>query len=324
MKKHLLFLSLLGLSLVLTILAIQCKPASSGSTPEAATTDSTTMVEPETGSDAITQSEPETATEPVLQSESETTTNAVAKPEAQTKTGPGPNAEPKKTAEPTAKMETTTTTESAPKPEPKPTAEPAPKTETPPVAPPPAENKAEAKTSQSAAAPVVTNFSVKSAKGVVDGTSSLHEWDMEITKIECKGAFQYLDNALTAVKNVEVKILVEGMKSKEGKIMNEKTYKAFESDKNPYITYTFSNADVKNDGSGGVTFTASGSLKMAGTTKPVSITAKGKVLANGDLQLSVSKKLDMTEFNMAPPTALMGTIKVGPEVTVGFDLVLAR
>jgi hypothetical protein len=38
------------------------------------------------------------------------------------------------------------------------------------------------------------------------------------------------------------------------------------------------------------------------------------------MQISGSKKLKMTEFDMVPPTALMGTIKTGDEVTVTFNL----
>jgi hypothetical protein len=50
------------------------------------------------------------------------------------------------------------------------------------------------------------------------------------------------------------------------------------------------------------------------------VQAKYKILPNGELQLTVSKKLKMTDFKMEPPTAMMGTIKVGDEVTVIFDV----
>jgi hypothetical protein len=63
---------------------------------------------------------------------------------------------------------------------------------------------------------------------------------------------------------------------------------------------------------------------MAGTSKPVELTAKGKVLANGDVQIIGSRKLNMKDFNMVPPTAMMGTIKVGEEVTVNFNLTLTN
>ncbi len=63
---------------------------------------------------------------------------------------------------------------------------------------------------------------------------------------------------------------------------------------------------------------------MAGTSKPVELEATGKMLANGDFQLSFSKKLKMTDFNMKPPTAVLGTIKVGDEITLNFNMVLTH
>lgn len=34
------------------------------------------------------------------------------------------------------------------------------------------------------------------------------------------------------------------------------------------------------------------------------------------------KKLNMRDYKMEPPTAMMGTIKVGEEVTIDFDLTI--
>ncbi len=169
-----------------------------------------------------------------------------------------------------------------------------------------------------------TNFSLKSVTASVNGTSSFHDWESKITKIEFKGALHTVGNTLKSIKDVEIKIPVEGIKSDEGKTMDRKTSEAFDSEKNPYIIYTLSSAQVKIEANQEVTIEASGKLTMAGTTKPVTLTSKGKVLPNGDVQLSVSKKLKMTDFKMVPPTAVLGTIKVGDEITVNFDLVLTH
>lgn len=168
------------------------------------------------------------------------------------------------------------------------------------------------------------NFTIKSSKAVIQGTSSLHDWESDITKIQCKGSFQSQNNKLRTLDNVEVKITVEGIKSKEGKTMDHKTYEAFTSDKNPFITYSFASAKIVVDALKNVTIDALGDLTMAGVTIPTKIMAKGKELANGDLQLTVIKKIKMTEFNMKPPTAVLGTIKVGDEVTVNINIVLIR
>ncbi len=168
------------------------------------------------------------------------------------------------------------------------------------------------------------DFSLKSVKASVEGTSTLHSWESQITKMQGKGTFLIQDNILAALKDVEIKIAVEGIKSKEGKKMDKKTYETFNSDKNPNIIYAFTNAVVKINASHVVTVETTGKLSMAGTSKSVSLTANGKELANGDLQLSISHKIKMTDYKMDPPVMFLGTIKVGDEITVHFDFVLTQ
>lgn len=158
----------------------------------------------------------------------------------------------------------------------------------------------------------VTNMSVL-------GTSSLHDWESQITKAEWKGQFVTANNALTEVKNIEVKIPVQAIKSTKGKMMDSKTYEAFKSDKNPNIVFTLASTTI-NQASG--TVSGKGNLTMAGVTRPFEVEGKYKVLADGSVQLTVSRTLKMTDFKMEPPTAMMGSIKVGDEVTVKFDVTI--
>jgi polyisoprenoid-binding protein YceI len=63
---------------------------------------------------------------------------------------------------------------------------------------------------------------------------------------------------------------------------------------------------------------------MAGTTKPVEVKASYLVNAAGDLQIKGTHKISMPDFGMTPPTAMMGTITVGDDVTVTFDMLLTK
>jgi len=171
---------------------------------------------------------------------------------------------------------------------------------------------------------MASGFSLKLLKATIQGTSTLHDWESQITEIEGKGSFQTKDKLLTAIQDATIKITVEGIKSDKGKKMDRKTYETFKSDKNPFITYSFSNAAIKINASHVVTIDATGNLSMAGTSKSVSLSANGKELPNGDLQLTVSKKINMTDYNMEPPVMFLGTIKVGDEITVRFDFELRK
>ena len=165
---------------------------------------------------------------------------------------------------------------------------------------------------------------VKSVKASIQGTSTLHEWESQITKITCLGNFQSDNSLLRNIEDISVKIPVAGIKSSEGKMMDNKTYEAFKSEEHPYIVYTASRAQISMDGAKLTTIKVSGNLTMAGTTKPITIEAKGKPLPNGDMEVSITRKLKMTEFNMKPPTVMMGAIKVGDEVTIVVTLVLSQ
>jgi polyisoprenoid-binding protein YceI len=159
---------------------------------------------------------------------------------------------------------------------------------------------------------------VKPNKMSVTGSSTLHEWESEITKAEFKGDVKTENLQLKEIKNFEVKVLVEGIKSTKGKTMDNKTYDAFNYTKFPYVVFALQTAKINANG----TIDAKGTLTMAGFSKPIDLQAKYKILANGDVQITVSKTIKMSEWKMEPPTAVMGTIKVGDDVTVNFDFVV--
>jgi polyisoprenoid-binding protein YceI len=161
----------------------------------------------------------------------------------------------------------------------------------------------------------------KAQKMSVTGSSTLHEWESDVSSVTCKGMFTVAGNQLSEIKNVQVTIPVTSIKSTKGKTMDNKTYEAFDSEKNPNIQYRLTSAKLSGAGPE-YTVIASGNLTMAGTTKPVELNTKAKVLGNGDVQITGAHKINMKDFNMVPPTAMMGTIKVGEEVTVNFDLTL--
>ena len=185
-------------------------------------------------------------------------------------------------------------------------------------------DKPKASTVEKPVAFMSADFSFKSLKATVKGTSTLHDWESNISIMEGNGSFQLKDNVLASINDAEIKIAVKGIKSEEGRKMDNKTYETFESDKYPYIIYSFSNAVVKINDSQVVRIETIGNLSMAGASKSVSLSATGKELPNGDLQLAVSKTIKMTDYNMKPPVMFLGTIKVGDEITVSFDFILSK
>jgi polyisoprenoid-binding protein YceI len=164
---------------------------------------------------------------------------------------------------------------------------------------------------------------LKSFTFTVSGTSTLHEWKSNVTKVEWKGLASADAAKVLTLQNVEVTIPVKGIISEHGRMMDNKTYEAFNSDKNPNITFkmkSFTQKVVNGD----LLLAVEGNLTMNGVTNMIMLSITGKVLANGDITFSGSRSLKMADYKMEQPTAMMGTIKVGDEVTVKFDLTIAK
>jgi hypothetical protein len=164
------------------------------------------------------------------------------------------------------------------------------------------------------------SFKIKSLKMTVRGTSTMHDWESQVEKLECKTSYKIDGDQLVDIYDAVIKIPVQSIKSTKGKMMDTKTYEAFNYEKYPYIVFILTG---KKFNSANLTAELKGSLAMAGTTKQINLLISYKVLPNGNLQIVGSKKLKMTEFNMEPPTAMMGAIKVGDEVAIDFDIVLS-
>jgi polyisoprenoid-binding protein YceI len=160
-------------------------------------------------------------------------------------------------------------------------------------------------------------YSLKSHKISVDGTSSLHDWSSAVTKVEWAGELSVEGTAVKAIQNVVVTIPVESIKSEKGGMMDDKTYEAFKSDKNPNITFKLTSAVLT-----GTNAKANGTLTMAGVSKPIVMNIVTKVLPDGSVHVSGSQKINMKEHKMTPPKSVMGTIKVGEKVTLLFELTL--
>jgi hypothetical protein len=165
------------------------------------------------------------------------------------------------------------------------------------------------------------SYEIKNYKMSVAGTSSLHDWESAIENIECNGVYTLNGSSLFEIKNVVLRVKVTDIKSTKGRMMDNKTYDAFNYEKNPFITFKLTTEKVNEAES---TIDVKGDLTMAGVTKTIDMTISYKLLAGGDLQIVGSQILSMTDFGMEPPTAMMGTIKVGKEVTVKFELTLTN
>jgi len=150
----------------------------------------------------------------------------------------------------------------------------------------------------------------------INGTSSIHEWESTTDQIN---GDMVLASGGKQIQSLVVKVPVKSIKSGKG-LMDSKTYDAFESDKNPLITFQMTEVTALKVTGKEVEATVTGNITMAGNTKKIVIKSTGKILADGSFQFKGAVPLKLSEFKMKSPTAMMGMLKTGDAVTINFDV----
>ena len=184
----------------------------------------------------------------------------------------------------------------------------------------------------------------KNSQITIEGTSSVHDWEMQVTemhgvmKLKIEGAkigetrtgeakigatrtedSQKVNTQIGDITAVNLTIPSKALNSKNS-LMDKKTYSALKSEK--YETISFTLKQVNNLSSNGTSIAGSavGTLSVAGQSKQVILPFRGELENNQTIRFKGEEKINMKDFNISPPTALMGTMKTGEEVTVHFDV----
>ena len=146
------------------------------------------------------------------------------------------------------------------------------------------------------------------------GTTNVHNFESKVTLANG----ELVINAKQP-QSLMVEIPVKGIKSKE-KLMDDKTYEAFNIDKNPTITFKSTEINsFKVDGVN-INVTVTGNLTIGGFTRKVALTAVGRVVKPGVYEFSGTIPVKMTDYKMKPPTAMLGMMKVGDDLKLKYTV----
>jgi polyisoprenoid-binding protein YceI len=171
------------------------------------------------------------------------------------------------------------------------------------------------------ATPPVTNRYLLSKDYAVTilGTSNLHAWNETVGIVMGDCSVSWNDDGSFNLDAINLKMEVHSIKSDMGSVMNNNTYKALKADNNPEIAFTL-NTPVKliKTGSTATSISAKGTLTIAGTTRSVDMQVKISIQDHKILSFDGSQTIEMTDYNVTPPTALLGMLKTGDEITLNF------
>jgi hypothetical protein len=154
---------------------------------------------------------------------------------------------------------------------------------------------------------------------VVKGTSSLHDWVMEMANMDCKVNLILEGSRLKDIGEIKFSGKAKELKS-ESNLMDKKAYSALQSDKFPEIKFIKTSLTGLLSENNKFSGKLAGDLSVAGETRRVNFPFTGTMGSNRTIDINGEIELKMSDFKIDPPTAMLGTLKTGDAISVSFTL----
>lgn len=160
----------------------------------------------------------------------------------------------------------------------------------------------------------------------ISGTSTMHGFtcktDRMVVYIDVDPDYtRDLTRVSRPITSVQVTIPVRNLKCGNGK-MDENMYQTLKAKDNPVIKYTLSGYDILSGTASPNGFAANtkGTLTVAGKASDVDMKVKASRLEAGKATAEGEQTILMTDFGIKPPSFMLGTLKVGNEIKVKFNI----
>lgn len=162
------------------------------------------------------------------------------------------------------------------------------------------------------------SFTVDTSKSTfsVSGTSTMHDWTMKSVLGSGTANFTVTNSKLEKITSLSISLKAESIKSEKAS-MDKIAYKTLKTDKFKTVKYVLKSATKANE----TTWNLVGTYTIAGVSKEVKTQVKATV-TNGVVTLEGTNKITFTQFGMKSPTAMLGTIKTGEDLTLKFNIKL--
>lgn len=158
----------------------------------------------------------------------------------------------------------------------------------------------------------------------INGTSSMHDWSMEATAYYGSMSGALLDGKahLTHLMvEVEVGGLISGksgMEKDARKTLNAESFPLIRFEQSSPLELPTLGATLRE-----TSIVLEGTLQIRDQSQAVQIEARISISEN-TIQLNGLHILNMTDYGVEPPRALLGLIKTGEEVTIDFQTLWKR
>ena len=153
----------------------------------------------------------------------------------------------------------------------------------------------------------------------IDGTMNRRDWQEKVGEVTGEMTATVNEDKSVDLTAIRISMKVLSIKSDMGRVMDKKTYEALKAAAYPEILFKLS-APLKltqiRDRQTAIP--VKGELALAGICKPMIMLVKTFAISRGVLQFEGSQTITMSDYGVRPPTALFGTMRSGPDITIHF------
>jgi hypothetical protein len=163
----------------------------------------------------------------------------------------------------------------------------------------------------------------------IDGTSTIHDWEVECQVI---GGMMELDSNFPLDPSQEppkdlkvtpkVKVVIPVRQLKSGKsMMDTVMHNAMNAEQNPRIEYSLLEMTPKGKADNGLKFATKGTITCNGVTKTNEFEVVMQKVESNKIKVSGTTKVKMTDFKIEPPAPkiALGAIKTADDVKLTFE-----
>ena len=158
----------------------------------------------------------------------------------------------------------------------------------------------------------------------ISGTSTLHGFTCKTSRLDAtlivdRGYTKDLTKVTRPIVTVRVEIPAKSLDCGNGK-MNSNMYGTLKANDNPTITYTLSGYDLEDATASGFGANTTGVLTIAGKEKTIAMNVKAERVEETKATAKGEHSILLTDFGIKPPSFMLGTLKVGNEIKIKFNL----
>lgn len=162
------------------------------------------------------------------------------------------------------------------------------------------------------------NYTITRSTYEVAGTSNVHDWSMKSSEGNGIANLTVIDSKLTDINNLTITLLAESLKSTKTS-MDDVAYETLDTKTYRNIKYVLKSATKINE----TTWNLTGTYTISGISKEFK-TVVNVTSINGSFILKGSNQVTFADFGMSAPTAALGVVRAGKDLTLIFNLTFSE